>query len=128
MMLGSTAMAGESLSAVVLESALLTLLLRRGADPNQMLQPPDVLSMYKCGETAPVIWWIWFTALRECGYSIAGYYPGAHKVIKSAESYTGRSVLDKDFVFRIPCLCSDETTSKESYSNCGCSASSTSDD
>jgi hypothetical protein len=103
--------------------ALLILLLRRGADPNETYLQQDcrcVTSVSANFYQTPVYRWIWSASLRECAYSVApGQHPRTFRVAKSTEPYTGKSILEKDFVFHITCLCEGSgwvTTSEESDS------------
>lgn len=113
--------------------ALLILLLRRGADPNDtylhycLYDPSISESFYK----TPVCRWIWSASLRECAYSVTpGQRPETFRVVKSTEPYSGKSILEKDFVFHITCLCEESgwvTTSEESCCCHGCLSSNSSE-
>ena len=94
--------------------ALLVSLLRHGADPNQGTSSMSVydplrnapVSEHLCSLKAPVLWWIWSAALRECGYTVnADRDTGSFEVVKSTEEFAGKSILEKEYVLRIPYFC-----------------------
>lgn len=64
------------------------------------------VSDHLCSLKAPVLWWIWSAALRECGYSVsADRDTGTFEVVKSTKDFVGKSLLKKEYVFRIPYVC-----------------------
>jgi len=97
--------------------ALLLSLLRHGVDPNQgtsSTSTNDPLSNAPISEhlyslKAPVLWWVWLAALRECGYSLtADQGTGTFEVVKSAkEVFVGKSILEKEYVISVPYFCRD---------------------
>lgn len=92
--------------------SVIILLLQRGADPNQPLHfDNEELSL---ASLAPVERWIWLAALRESGYSIEHDDAGATRYVKSATPYTGKSILERNFVFLVKCLCDEVFVEEES--------------
>ena len=93
--------------------SIIILLLQRGADPN--LSTYFETEEFPFASLAPVERWIWLAALRESGYSIEhDEAAGATRYVKSATPYTGKSILERNFVFCVECHCEEESDEEES--------------